>query len=232
MTKKRFRLLARWAAITASLSAVLFLAAGSTHVVSIRRYLVVYSTLLLVTMFTVDPQLAEERAHPANGGSDLLRFAAGFFFLLTLTVAAFAVGRLQFSFNVPILLRDVALVGLVLSSLVQTWAMLTNPFFSPVVRLQTERGHYVIADGPYRFVRHPGYLAMLISVPAGALAIGSWMALIPAAAFALVILRRAQLEDEFLKKNLPGYAVYSRRVPAKLLPTIRTFRSLYAQSKP
>ncbi len=110
--------------------------------------------------------------------------------------------------------------------------MIAIPFFSPVVRLQSERAHRVIADGPYRFVRYPGYLDMLISVPASALAIGSRVALVPAAAFVLVILRCVQLEDEFLQKNLPGYADYACRVPAKLFPTTRVFRSSYGQHKP
>jgi protein-S-isoprenylcysteine O-methyltransferase Ste14 len=73
---------------------------------------------------------------------------------------------------------------------------------------------------------------MLISVPASALAIRSWVALVPAACFVLVIMRRAQLEDEFLEKNLPGYVDYVRRVPAKLFPAKRVFRSFYAQHKP
>ena len=226
MTRQRFRLLVRWAAITAALAALLFLAAGSTQITSIRRYLVVNSVLLLVTMLAVDPRLAEERAHPAKGGSDRLRLAAGFFFLLTVTVAAFSVGRLHFGLNAPMLLRNAALVTFALSSLLQIWAMVVNPFFSPTVHLQTEHGHHVIANGPYRFVRHPGYLAMLISVPASALAIGSWIALVPAAAFALVILRRTRLEDEFLQKKLPGYVYYTSRVPGRLLPTILDRRKL------
>ncbi len=232
MKKQPVRLLIRWAAITACLSALLFLAAGSTQITSIRRYLVVNSAMLLLTMLTVDPRLAEERAHPTNGGSDRLRVTTGFFFLLTLTVAAFAVGRLHFGLDVPIHLPSMAIAAFALSGLLQTWAMIANPFFSPVVRLQTERGHTVIADGPYRFVRHPGYLAMLISVPASALAIGSWIGLIPAAAFVLVILRRTQLEDEFLQKKLPGYVYYASRVPGRLLPALRTFRRPYAQYRP
>jgi len=60
---------------------------------------------------------------------------------------------------------------------------------------------------------------MLIFVPASARAIGSWIALAPAVAFVLLVQRRAELEDEFLKKNLPGYADYARRVPARLAPT-------------
>jgi protein-S-isoprenylcysteine O-methyltransferase Ste14 len=96
--------------------------------------------------------------------------------------------------------------------------MIANPFFSPVLRVQTERRHHLIAHGPYHFLRHPGYLAMSISVPAAALAIGSWLALVPAVAFVLLIQRRTQLEDEFLRKNLSGYADYARRVPVRLIP--------------
>ena len=97
-------------------------------------------------------------------------------------------------------------------------AMIVNPFFSPVIRIQAERGHHVIARGPYRWLRHPGYLAMLVAIPASAIAIGSWLALIPAAGFCAVIVRRARMEDQFLKGNLAGYIDYMQRVPGGLFP--------------
>jgi hypothetical protein len=103
--------------------------------------------------------------------------------------------------------------------------MIVNPFFSPAIRIQSERGHCVIRRGPYRFLRHPGYLAMLIAIPASALAIGSWLALIPAAGFGLVIVRRARLEDEFLKENLAGYREYMQHVPAGLFPRLTAVRA-------
>jgi len=222
MKRQPFRLLLRWGLITTSLSGLLFLAAGTSHVVSLRVYLALFSAWLLVTMLAVDPRLAQERAHPRNTGiDDGLRFATGFLFLLTLTVAALSVGRFCPIFNVPTPVRGAALVVFSLSGSLQAWAMIVNPFFSPEVRLQPERGHRVIADGPYRFMRHPGYLAMLISIPASALAIGSFVALIPAIGFAWVIHRRTQIEDQFLKANLPGYPEYTERVPAGL-PFIRS----------
>jgi protein-S-isoprenylcysteine O-methyltransferase Ste14 len=217
MKRQPFRLLLRWGLITTSLSALLFLVAGTSRITSLRAYLEVFSAWLLVTMLAVDPRLARERVHPRNAGiHDGLRFATGFLLLLTLTVAALSVGRLHLGLNVPTRLRDAALVLFALSGTLQTWAMIVNPFFSPVVRLQAECGHRVIADGPYRFVRHPGYFAMLISIPASALAIGSFVALIPAIGFAWVIHQRTQIEDQFLKANLPGYAEYTERVPAGL----------------
>jgi protein-S-isoprenylcysteine O-methyltransferase Ste14 len=217
MKRQPFRLLLRWGLITASLSGLLFLAAGTSHTAALRVYLALFSGWLLVTMLAVDPRLARERAHPRKAGIDNgLRFATGFLFLLTLTVAALSVGRLHLGLNVPTRLRDAALVVFAFSGSLQTWAMIVNPFFSPIVRLQPECGHRVIAAGPYRFMRHPGYLAMLISIPASALAIGSFIALIPAIGFAWVIHQRTRIEDQFLKANLPGYAEYTERVPAGL----------------
>ena len=175
------------------------------------------STLLLVTMLAVDPKLAEERVHPGMGTIDPgIRIAASCLFLLTLTTAAVDVGRLHTSHNMPAGLRFVALILFTLNGSLQAWAMAVNPFFSPVIRLQKERGHHVIDRGPYRYLRHPGYLAMLISLPATAIAIGSWLALIPAMGFAVVIVRRANMEDKFLKKNLFGYAAYASQVPVGL----------------
>lgn len=217
MKRQLLPLLLRWGLITASLSCLLLLAAGTSRIASLRGYLALFSVWLLVTMLVVDPRLAQERAHPGNPGmDDGLRFATGFSFLLTLTVAAFFAGHMHFGLNVPAPLRHAALVAFALSCCLHTWAMIANPFFSPVVRIQTEAGHRLIANGPYRFMRHPGYAAMLISLPASALAIGSYIALLPALAFILVISWRTQLEDQFLKANLPGYAEYAEHVPAGL----------------
>jgi Isoprenylcysteine carboxyl methyltransferase (ICMT) family len=102
----------------------------------------------------------------------------------------------------------------------QTWAMIVNPFFSPVLRLQTEWGHCVIETGPYKFMRHPGYFAMLIALPASATAIGLWLAILPACGFGAIIMRRTKIEDSFLKRNLPDYRRYANRVPRRLFPSL------------
>jgi protein-S-isoprenylcysteine O-methyltransferase Ste14 len=205
-------LFARWLVIIASIAALLFLTAGTFRLASIRDYLVTFSLLLLVTMFTVDPSLAQERAKPGESGIDDSRVITGLLFLLTLGVAGFSIGRCPQIFNAPQPVRHLALAAFLLSGAFQTWAMIVNPFFSPAVRIQTERGHHLIMTGPYRLMRHPGYFAMSISVPASALAIGSWIALMPAACFVLLIKHRAHLEDKFLRNNLSGYITYARSV--------------------
>ena len=37
--------------------------------------------------------------------------------------------------------------------------MRVNRFFSSVVRIQSDRGQYVVTTGPYAVIRHPGYVA-------------------------------------------------------------------------
>lgn len=218
----------RWTAISAALSVILFVAAGTTRPISLRAYLAAFSLVLLVTMLTVDPELARERVHPGpDSRKSNLRFVSGLFFLLTVISASFLVGRTN-TLTVPTALRWIALAMFISATSLQTWAMITNPFFSPVVRIQLERGHKLIDFGPYMFVRHPGYLAMCISVPASAIAIGSWLALIPAIGFCLVVGRRTALEDELLKRSLPGYAEYANHVPSRLLPLQKPQRDLYA----
>jgi protein-S-isoprenylcysteine O-methyltransferase Ste14 len=210
------RLLTRWALITASIAVLFFLSAGTLRIASLRNYLVAFAFLQLVTMLAVDPSLAQERAKPSQPGTDDSRLATGLLFLLTLAVAGFSVGHCRQGFNAPPPIRHLALALFLLSGAFQTWAMIVNPFFSPVVRVQTERGHHLILTGPYRVMRHPGYCAMCIAVPTSALSIGSWLALAPAAGFVAVIFRRARVEDEFLVRNLHGYKKYASLVPSGL----------------
>ncbi len=101
-----------------------------------------------------------------------------------------------------------------------TWAMLVNPFFAGVVRMQAERGHTVITAGPYRWVRHPGYLGTLafnLFVP---LLLDSAWAFVPVAIFIAVIVARTYLEDRTLQAELPGYRDYTHRVRYRLIPGI------------
>jgi protein-S-isoprenylcysteine O-methyltransferase Ste14 len=118
----------------------------------------------------------------------------------------------------PAALQALGLIGYALANIVVVWAEVTNPFFSAAVRLQTERGQRVITNGPYAFVRHPGYAAGVALFVTSALALGSWLSLLPAIFFSLAIVRRTRIEDRFLKSNLPGYAEYAQRVRFCYLP--------------
>lgn len=100
------------------------------------------------------------------------------------------------------------------------WSMGVNPFFEKTVRIQRERGHYVIDSGPYRFVRHPGYLGFFGWILSTPLLLGSWWALVPGLLSLAGLVVRTALEDRALHAELDGYAAYASRVRFRLIPGV------------
>jgi protein-S-isoprenylcysteine O-methyltransferase Ste14 len=100
------------------------------------------------------------------------------------------------------------------------WAMGVNPHFEGTVRIQEERGHRVIDTGPYRCIRHPGYVGLALWALATPFLLLSWSAFIPAGAVAAWLVLRTALEDSTLRRELDGYAEYAKRVRSRLLPMI------------
>ena len=98
--------------------------------------------------------------------------------------------------------------------------MSVNKFFEASVRIQEDRGHYVISDGPYRFVRHPGYASMIFWVVGFPLAVGSMLALYTGLILLLGLVLRTFLEDKTLKNELEGYTEYAAKVKYRLIPYI------------
>jgi protein-S-isoprenylcysteine O-methyltransferase Ste14 len=179
------------------------------------------AVFLYATVFVLDDDLARERFRPPSDGADAvalrwIRFSA----LATFVLAPIDSGRLHWSAVVPAVVRTLALVLSVGAFFVVVRAMMTNRFFSPVIRIQGERGHQVIDQGPYAVVRHPGYFGMLVFAPATALAVGSWWALIPAGIYCALIFRRVLIEDRFLHANLTGYDQYAGRVRHRVIPGV------------
>ena len=113
---------------------------------------------------------------------------------------------------------DLALGAATLSAAFILWAMFSNRFFSSIVRIQAERGHAVVTGGPYRFVRHPGYVAFILQSPATALLLGSLWALVPAGLAGALLAVRTALEDRMLRAELAGYGEYAEAVRWRLVP--------------
>ncbi len=97
-------------------------------------------------------------------------------------------------------------------------AMAVNPFFEGTVRIQRDVGQRVVDVGPYRFVRHPGYVGLAGWALASPLLLISARAFVPALAAAAWVGLRTALEDATLRRELDGYADYARRVRWRLVP--------------
>ena len=203
------------------LGTALFVSAGRLDLPFFWAYLGVLLTAGLAATPCIDRDLVKERLRPGQGGVDRhLRVWVMPFFLGNLVIAGLDVGRFHWSDTVPLELQIAGLAGMVPAYALSCWAISVNRFFSPVVRIQTERGHHLVTDGPYRWVRHPGYSATLWIFPCAGLALGSWWSLVPLAGAMVLIVRRILIEDVYLMQNLAGYVGYAERVRYRVLPHV------------
>jgi protein-S-isoprenylcysteine O-methyltransferase len=121
-------------------------------------------------------------------------------------------------------LPAVAWVGVVaglLGLLVRLWALLTlRHRFTRT--LLVHEGHTVERGGPYRFVRHPGYLGSLMTLNGVALASGSAPVFVASlAATSVAYAHRIRAEDAMLVAAFgEAYESYRREVGA-LFPFVR-----------
>lgn len=184
-----------------------------------------FLSLLLAWLFIFrkDPDLLKERRESGPGAKRWDRVWLGIYtmvLLITLIVALLDVGRFHWSDTVPLWLRSVGLVGLVAALGFSGWAMAENTFFSEVVRIQEDRGHYVVTTGPYQYVRHPGYAGNAVAWLCIALALGSWLAVFLSGVLVALFVLRTAREDRTLQAELADYAEYAKRVRYRLVPGV------------
>jgi protein-S-isoprenylcysteine O-methyltransferase Ste14 len=112
-------------------------------------------------------------------------------------------------------------VGLfIVAATLITWVLVMNPHAESSVRIQEDRGHSVVASGPYRFVRHPMYVGLILLHASMALILRSMWTLALAALIAILFLWRTALEDQTLRRELPGYEEYTTVTRYRLIPGI------------
>jgi protein-S-isoprenylcysteine O-methyltransferase Ste14 len=141
-------------------------------------------------------------------------------YFITIILGSLDAGRYRLSPEISIETYMLIIFVYILGQFVFMWARKANNYFSTVVRIQTERGHKVCDSGPYKYVRHPGYLGSLLCSAATPAILGSIWAVIPAYLTIVLIIIRTILEDRTLEKELQGYSGYMKRVRFRLVPYV------------
>jgi len=199
----------------------LFASAGTFAIAAFWVYLAITAAVFVASFAMLDPGLLRERMRPGGQPPPLALKLFTIVLLLHFIVAGLDRGRLHLSNDVPGWLQALGLAVLAATYVLVLWAMRVNRFFSSVVRIQSDRGQFVVTTGPYAIIRHPGYAAGILVVLTSGIALGSWLA----AALLIVtslpfLLNRAVTEDRVLLAELPGYRDYAERVRWRLIPGV------------
>lgn len=207
------------------IACIIFIAGGRLNYWQAWLYLglAVVGTALTHLLAPRASDLAARRAANAKNGERWDRRLMGLYFLLTIVtfvVAGLDSGRFGWSDAMPLAATVAGSAVMVLGQLIFAWARRANAFFSSTVQIEAERSHAVCTTGPYRLVRHPGYLGMALSVVGFPFVLGSRWACVPVALCLALLLLRVQLEDRFLQDKLAGYREYAGAVRYKLIPAI------------
>lgn len=208
----------------AVLALLIFLPAGTIAYWQAWLFIVVFlgaATVIGLYLARKDPELLERRKKAGPWAEQRLNQKI----IVSLLMGGFAALPLIAGFDhrlgwssVPAWVSLAGEVLVVVGFVVTFLVVRENSYGASTVRTFT--GQRVISTGPYALVRHPMYvgaLVMMIGVP---LALGSWWGLVVVALLVPLLMWRAVDEEQLLKRELPGYSEYARRVRARLLPGV------------
>jgi protein-S-isoprenylcysteine O-methyltransferase Ste14 len=162
------------------------------------------------------PELLAERMKPPSDRDKKSRRIAVPLLLVHWSVAGLD-ARFGWS-HVPLALSVAGLLFVAAGLALTGWTLLSNPYASSAVRIQTERSHQVISSGPYALVRHPMYLGVVLVALGSGPALGSWWCATLLVPLLAVFVARTLKEDRMLHDELEGYRDYAARVRWRVVP--------------
>jgi protein-S-isoprenylcysteine O-methyltransferase Ste14 len=207
-------------------AALIFLPAGTLRYWQGWTLIAVWSlTALLgvVYLYAHDPQLLERRLQAGEKLRAQRRIMRWLFVIWPLAMTAPGLDRRlgwsqKLLMPVPLWLTVLSLALLVASLCWVFWTMKVSSFAARTIRVEPKQ--LVISSGPYRLVRHPMYLGIVVMELCMAPALGSFVALPIFALLVPLIVFRLINEETFLRQQLPDYAEYCLRTRFRLVPFI------------
>jgi len=201
---------------------LLFVSAGTLDWPMAWIFLAASLIVFLAGIVGTDPGLTAERSrrHSDSRRWDRALVSAIVLLGFIVLIVAGLTHRFVPGGQIPLLFQLAAFVMMLLGNGLVIWATRSNSFFSATFRIQHDRGHTVVSNGPYRYVRHPGYIGMIASTIFQPLILGSVWALLPAIVAVALFVIRTNLEDRALCAELGGYRDYASRVRYRLIPGV------------
>jgi protein-S-isoprenylcysteine O-methyltransferase Ste14 len=213
----------RWIIVT---GLIFFLASGEISILRAWIYIGIYTIgglIIGIILLKKSPKLLNYRGKIQEGTKQFDKYVIFSYFIFAIVITPFVAGidrRLNLNESLPFFYLYMGIILYIFSAIFSTWPMLHNPFFEGTIRIQKEKNHNVINTGPYKIVRHPGYLGMFLGSISLPLSLGSVLAFIPLIIMIVLIFIRTYYEDKTLQKELTGYSEYCNEVKYKLIPFV------------
>jgi protein-S-isoprenylcysteine O-methyltransferase Ste14 len=207
---------------------ILFIAAGTLYWTVGWIYVIIsvtFTAISRIVVFHKNPEMLVERgrsleAADVKGWDRTILLLGAVLGPLAIYIVTGLDIRFSWSSHIPTVIQSLAFITVVFGYFIAGWAMIANKFFSAVIRIQKERNQTVVSDGPYKFMRHPGYAGGILTLFSTPIMLGSLWAFLPTGFVVSLIIVRTFLEDKTLQAELDGYREYSKKVKFRLLPGV------------
>ena len=222
MTKQLFfRAMAKFFLSVLAVGALIFLPAGTLRFPQgwlLMGVLFVPMFLAGLVLMARDPDRLRRRldAREKEATQRWVLVLSGLMFIGTFVLSglSFRFGWLRFPAWVSVLGAALFLSGYGLYAIV----LKQNAYLARTVKV--EAGQKLVDTGLYGVVRHPMYAATLLLFLSVPLILGSLPGFIVMLMYPVLIARRIGNEEAVLRRELPGYADYQKKVRWRLVPGI------------
>jgi protein-S-isoprenylcysteine O-methyltransferase Ste14 len=209
-------------------AAIFFVTAGSINAGRAWLYyggLLIYLVLAMAAIFVFFPGAVETVNARGKLNRDVKTWdkVVGLTYTALLLIQPAVAGwnvRKLLSPNISWLVSILALAVTIGAYAFVHWAMVVNKHAETGVRIQEDRHHAVVSSGPYRIVRHPFYISLIVTSLVYPLAVGALYAFVPGLAIAVLFVWRTAREDETLRRELDGYEAFTKQTRYRLLPGV------------
>lgn len=165
-----------------------------------------------------NPELLKKRLNNKEklGEQKMVILLSGLMF-----TAGFVLAGLDYRYKwlqLPGLVSKIGVIVFLISYAMYAEVLRENTFLSRTIEVQENQK--VVDTGLYGIIRHPMYSATVLLFCSMPVVLGSGISFIIFLTYPLIIAKRIRSEEDFLEKELNGYAEYKKKVRYRLIPYI------------
>lgn len=205
---------------------ILFSAAGTIKWLNAWIYIglvLIHQITIKILLIIKNPELLNEQGRAIKKASIFSDRIFIFIYPLATMVLSFMTGISSVRFKLvgfPSFLMIPGIVLFICSSFFGSWAILVNKHFKADITVRGNSNHKIRSKGPYRYVRHPGYAAWVMSAVSYPLIMSSPLSYSIISVMIVLFILRIWHKDNIFHHKLAGYKEYARETRYRLFPFV------------